>query len=191
MALSTRPAFIVAAPRRWALDTLSRQGREDLLELIWAAWFASRPVRTKETLFRALDDGPETMARVATAEATYLLARLRGVAADDAEVVAVVDGLLESEGGMSVPIRLRRVIAASDDDRRRAVTRVRAEASVRLPRRSAETVSAVIGYLVGTELDRDGTDACEVPGARGYARAVIASLGLPFGGYMGRMRSWL
>jgi hypothetical protein len=191
MALSTSPAFIAAAPRRWAPDTLSGQGREDLLDLIWAAWFASRPERTKVLLVHALEAGPEAMATVATAEATHLLALLRRAAAGDAEVVAIVDGLLEREGATSVPIRLRRVLAASDDDRRRALTRVRAETSLRLPRRSAETVSAVIGYLVGTRLCRDGTDASEMPEARGYARAVMGSLGLPIDSYMGRMRSWL
>ena len=191
MALSTSPAFIAVAPRRRAPDTLSHQGREDLLDLIWAAWFASRPERTKEMLLRALDDGPEAMATIATAEATHLLTRLRNAAADDAEVVAIVDGLLERHGTTGVPIRLRRVLAASDDDRRRALTRVRAETSVRLPRRSAETVSAVIGYLVGTELDHDGTRIREVPAARGYARAAMGSLGLPIDSYMGRMRDWL
>ena len=191
MALSTSPAFIAAAPRRRAPDTLSRQGREDLLDLIWAAWFASRPDRTKVLLVHALDAGPEAMANVATAEATHLLARLRRAAAGDTEVVAIVDGLLEGDGAMNVPVRLRRVLAASDDDRRLALARVRAETSLRLPSRSAETVSAVIGYLVGTRLDRDGTDACEVPEARGYARAVMGSLGLPIGFYTGRMRAWL
>jgi hypothetical protein len=191
MALSTSPAFIVAAPRSRALGALSHQAREDLLDLMWAAWFASRPDRTKETLVRALDDGPEAMARVATAEVTCRLTRLRSAAADDAEVVSIVDDLLERHGAAGVPIRLRRVLSASDDERRRALARVRGEASARLPRGTAETVSAVVGYLVGTELDRDGTDAREVPEARGYARAVMGSLGLPIDAYMGRMRGWL
>jgi hypothetical protein len=191
MALSPSPAFIVAGPGRRALDALSRQGREDLLDLTWAAWFASRPEPTKALLIHALDAGPEAMAGVATAEATYRLARLRAAAADDAEVVAIVDGLLEQRDATGVPIRLRRVLAASDDDRRRTLTRVRAETSDRLPRRSAETVAAVIGYLVGTRLDHEGMDPCEVPEARGFARAVMGSLGLPFDSYMSRMRGWL
>lgn len=131
------------------------------------------------------------MAAMATGEATLLLMRLRSVAAGDPEVVAIVDGLLERHAAIGVPIRLRRVLAASDHDRRRALTRVRAETSVRLPRGSAEMISAVIGYLVGTELDRDGTKVREIPQARGYARSVTGSLGLPIDSYMGRMRGWL
>jgi hypothetical protein len=191
MTLSPSHAFIVATPGRRALDVLSRQGREDMLDLIWAAWFASRPERTKELLVRTLDDGPEAIATLATAEATLLLRRLRSVAAGDLEVIAIVDGLLEGEPVLHVPPRLKGVLDASDEDRSQALTRVRAEAAVRLARRSADTVSAVIGYLVGTELDPDGTGVREVPAARGYSRAVMSSLGLPFDAYTERMRTWL
>jgi hypothetical protein len=191
MTLSPSPAFVAAVPGRRALDVLSREGREDMLDLIWAAWFASRPERTRELLVRALDDGPEAIAGVTTAAATLTLMRLRIAAAGDLEATAIVDGLLENERVMQVPPRLRRVLAASDDDRARALTRVRAEAAVRLPRRSAETISAVIGYLAGTELDPDGTDVREVPAARGFCRAAMGTLGLPFDTYMERMRTWL
>ncbi len=63
-----------------------------------------------------------------------------------------------------------------------------------MPRRSAETISAVIGYLVGTELDhdgaamRDGAAVREVQVARGFCRSTMSSLGLPFDTYMERMR---
>jgi len=197
MTLSASPTFIVAARGRRALDALSRQAREDMLDLIWAAWFASRPERTRELLVRTMDDGPEAAAMLATAEATMRLRRLRSVAAGDTEVTALVDGLLEGERTMLVPSRLRRVLDASDEDRGRALNRVRAEAAVRLPRQSAATISAVIGYLVGTELDRDGTAARdgtgvrEVPVARGFCRSTMSSLGLPFDTYMERMRTWL
>jgi hypothetical protein len=197
MTLSASPTFIVAARGRRALDVLSRQGREDMLDLIWAAWFASRPERTRQLLVRTMDDGPEAAAMLATAEATMRLRRLRSAAAGDLEVTAIVDGLLEGERTMRVPSRLRRVLDASDEDRGRALNRVRAETAVRVPRRSAEAISAVIGYLVGTELDGDGTaegDGAavrEVPVARGFCRSAMSSLGLPFDTYMERMRTWL
>ena len=193
MALSHSPAFIVTVPGRRALDVLSRQGREDMLDLIWAAWFASRPEGTKEMLVQGLRGGPEREAgaATATAEARLLLTRLRTVASGDLELMAIVDGLLEGGRTTRVPVRLRRVLEASDDDRARALTRVRAESSVRLPPRSAETMSAVIGYLAGTELDTGGNGIHEVPAARGYCRAVMGSLGLPFDAYMERIRGWL
>jgi len=203
MTLSASPTFIVAARGRRALDALSLQGREDMLDLIWAAWFASRPERTRELLVRTMDDGPEAAAMLATAEATLRLKRLRRAAGGDLEVTAIVDGLLESEHTMQVPSRLRRVLDASDEDRGRALNRVRAETAVHVPRRSAETISAVIGYLVGTELDhdgpgdregaavRDGTAVREVPLARGFCRSTMSALGLPFDTYMERMRTWL
>jgi len=191
MMLSASPAFIAAVPARPALDALSRQGREDLLDLIWAAWFASRPQRTQDLLVHALDDGPEAVALLATAQATVLLRRLRTVAPGDAELMGIVDGLLEGELMLHVPPRLRRVLAAGDGDRRRALARVRAETGIFLPRHAAEAVSAVIGYLIGTELGGDGTEVREVPRARGYCRSVMSSFGLPFDSYMGRMRGWL
>jgi hypothetical protein len=197
MTLSASPALSAAVPRprtldaRHGLDALSRQGREDMLDLIWAAWFASRPERTKELLIRTLDDGPEAIAGVTTAAAMLTLMRLRTAAAGDPEVTAIVDGLLEEQRVMQVPRRLRRVLAAGDEDRSRALVRVRVETGVRLPRQSAETISAVIGYLVGTELDPDGTEVREVPEARGFSRSAMSSLGLPFGSYTVRMRDWL
>ncbi len=100
MTLSPSPSVRRRLARPRALDALSRQGREDMLDLIWAAWFASRPERTRELLVRTMDDGPEAVATLATAEATLRLRQLRSRAAGDQEVMAIVDGLLEGEHTM-------------------------------------------------------------------------------------------
>ena len=88
MTLSPSPALLVATPGTPALDMLSRQVREDLLDLAWAAWFASRPERTKALLVHTLDDGPEAVATLATAEATLLLVPVAAVAVALAPVAA-------------------------------------------------------------------------------------------------------
>ena len=178
-------------PRPRALDVLSRQGREDMLDLIWAAWFASRPERTKELLVRALDDGPEAIAGVTTAAATLTLMRLRSAAAGrpggHGDRGRAAGGRARAAGAAEAPTRARR-------ERRRP----QPGADPR-PRRGGRPPAAPIcrddlgGHRLpcGTELDPDGTDVREVPAARGFCRAAMGSLGLPFDTYMERMRTWL
>jgi len=177
---------------RPALDRMTPDGRDALLDLMWAAWYSSRSNRDQALLAGLESSDPLDVARAAgiTAEASLKLMRLRRLAAGDVEVVALVDGLREGSPLLHVPMRLRRVMGASDDERRRMLHLARTE-TARLPRPSAEAAAAVLGYLVGTQVEYERARVLEVPLARGFSRAVMSALGLPFGGYTARMRTWL
>jgi len=192
MTLPLQYKTIAINPVRSAIDGLTREGRAALLDLTWAAWYTSRSEAAKVMLAGALSDDPLEVARAAgvCTGANLKLMRLRRIAADDREVVAIVDGLLAGSPVLRVPDRLTRVMAASDDDRRAMLLQAQAEVAL-LPRHNAGTLAAVVAYLVGTEVDYERAAVVEVPSARGFSRAVMHTLGLPFDDYMARMRSWL
>lgn len=180
------------APTRPALDGLTAEGRDALLDLMWAAWYSSRTAAAKE-LLADIESGDPLQAALAagvTTEASLKLMRLRRVAVGDPDTIAIIDALREGAPHLHVPMRLRRVMATSDDDRRRMLVLAQDEIAT-LPPRSAEVIAAVLGYLVGTEVDFTAARVIEVQETRGFSRAVMQALGLPFGGYMSRVRAWL
>ncbi len=192
MTLQFRPTTPRTAPTRPALDGLTAEGRDALLDLMWAAWYSSRTPAAKE-LLADIESGDPLRAALAagvTTEASLKLMRLRRVAVGDPDTIAIIDALREGAPHLHVPMRLRRVMAASDDDRRRMLVLAQDEIAT-LPPHSAEVIAAVLGYLVGTEVDFAAARIIEVQETRGFSRAVMQALGLPFGGYMARVRAWL
>lgn len=174
------------------IDRMTIEGRTALLGLAWAAWYTSRSHAARELLAGIGSSDPLAAARAAgvTTEATLKLLRLRRVSAGDPDVKSVVDGLLAGSPVLHAPARLRNVMAATDDERRRMLGRARAEIEL-LSREDADVVAAVIAYLVGTEVDFQHSIVREAPHARGYTRSVLQALGLPIHTYMPRLRSWL
>jgi hypothetical protein len=164
-----------------AIDRMTIEGRTALLGLAWAAWYSSRPEAARRLLAETGSSDPE---------ASLKLLRLRRVAAGDPDVTALVDGLLAGTPVLHVPARLRRVMEATDADRRVMLERARVDLAL-LSREDAAGIAAVIGYLVGTEVDYTSADIREAPMARGYTRSVLQALGLPVDAYMPRLRSWL
>jgi hypothetical protein len=187
--LTTDARPLAAAP---AIDRMSQPARAAILGLAWAAWYSSRSDDARTALAGAASSDPLAVARAAgvTAEATLKLLRLKRVAAGDAAVVALVDGLLAGGPVLAVPLRLRTVMLASDVERQRMLGRARAAVAA-LERDDAQVIAAVIAYLVGTQVDLVAAIVAEDALARGYTRAVLQALGLPFDGYMPRLRGWL
>lgn len=188
-ALAPAPTLLPETP---AIDRMTRDGRAALLNLAWAAWYSSRGDAAKRAMAGITSEDPLLVARAAgvTTDATLKLLRLRRVSAGDAEVRAMVDGLLAGTPVLHVPARLRRVLEASEDDRRRMLERARADVAI-LPREDLAVIAAVIAYLVGTEIDFANALIVESPASRGYTRSVLQALGLPIHAYMPRLRSWL
>jgi hypothetical protein len=179
-------------PELPVIDRMTRDGRAALLGLAWAAWYSSRSDAAKHALAGVSSDDPLRVARAAgvTTEATLKLLRLRRITAGDAQVKALVDGLLAGAPVLQVPVRLRHVMEASDADRRRMLARARTEIAL-LPREDVVVLAAVIAYLVGTEVDYGNSIVVEAPMARGYTRSVLQAMGLPIHAYMPQLRSWL
>jgi hypothetical protein len=174
------------------LDRMTVEGRSALIGLAWAAWYSSRSDAARDLLSGIASEDAVAAARAAgaTTEASLKLLRLRRVASGDADVKAIVDALLAGTPVLHAPVRLRRVMEATDADRRRMLDRARAEIAL-LPLEDATVIAAVIAYLVGTEVDYAQAIVCESPMARGSTRSVLQALGLPALTYMPRMRSWL
>ena len=145
MTLQFRPTTPHTAPTRPALDGLTAEGRDALLDLMWAAWYSSRTPAAKE-LLAGIESGDPLRAALAagvTTEASLKLMRLRRVAVGDPDTIAIIDALREGAPHLHVPMRLRRVMAASDDDRRRMLVLAQDETAT-LPPRSAEVIAAVL-----------------------------------------------
>jgi hypothetical protein len=190
--LPAAPSPYTHLPEAPVIDRMTIEGRSALLGLAWAAWYTSRPNAARALLAGIGSSDAVAIARAAgvTTEATLKLLRLRRVTAGDPDVRAIVDGLLSGTPVLHVPVRLRRVMDATDDDRRRMLDRARADIAM-LPREDSVVIAAVIAYLVGTELDFASAIVREDPMARGYTRSVLQALGLPGYAYMPRLRGWL
>jgi hypothetical protein len=174
------------------IDRMTIEGRSALLGLAWAAWYTGRSGTARDLLAGIGSDDPVEAARAAgvTTEATLKLLRLRRVAAGDPDVKAIVDGLLAGAPILHAPVRLKKVMEAGADDRRRMLHRARTDLAA-LPREDIAVIAAVIAYLVGTEVDFEHALVREEPMARGYTRSVLQALGLPVDAYMPTLRSWL
>jgi hypothetical protein len=190
--LQATPSPYTQLPEAPVVDRMTIEGRSALLGLAWAAWYTSRSEAARDMLAGIWSGDPIEVARAAgvTTEATLKLLRLRRVTAGDPDVKAIVDGLLAGAPVLHAPARLRKVMEASADDRRRMLDRARTDVEG-LRREDTIVIAAVIAYLVGTEVDYERAIVREEPMARGYTRSVLQALGLPIHAYMPKLRSWL
>ena len=181
-----------AVPPRPALGILTPAGRAALLDMTWAAWCSTLPddaVASLAGVGAGRTDEAAGAAQLAS-EVTLKLLRLRRIAVGDAMVTELVEGLREGRTILNIPHRLYTVLAASEEQRITLLTRVQAEVEL-LPVDAADTVAAVLAYLVATRVDLEAGGLVEAPEARGQTRALLQALGLPFASYMPRLRAWL
>ena len=178
------------------LSTLDQDVRDALLDMMWAAWFASRAPRLQQTLFAAVG-GDEYSALVGAQETSGDILKLwkvdqhLGATNGDGDARTAIKGLLDGLLIMHLPPRLERVVKANDAVRVRLANTAKSGVAGALKPAAAHEVAAVLALLVEVQPIGDGSKLARDDDRRGLTSRVLPDLGLPINGYDAIVDSWI
>lgn len=175
---------------------LDERTREALLDLMWGAWFASRPENLQQTLFRsgAGDQYAQLSAAAGTSgdilKLMLLGERLRASGGHE-DALQAISGLQDGLLVMHVPPRLERVIAATDDERAQLTVLVRQGIADRLSDESLADLAAVLVFLLEVQPSPDGETLVRTKAPPAFLGAVLSDVGLPVDRHESLVAAWV